>query len=73
MIFELEGAFIELNKLLKACNLCESGAHASACIDQKLVQVNGAIETRRRNKIYPGFIVEFNGKQIQVIPGTGSD
>ena len=58
--------FIKLDQLLKWENLVESGAMAKMVILNGDVKVNGEIETRRGKKIYPGDVVEFNGKKIVV-------
>ena len=66
--FELEGhAYIELNNLLKISGLCSSGGLAKALIADGLVKVDGQTELRKRCKIRPGQIVEFQGESIHVI------
>ena len=66
--FKLEGAeYIELKSLLKVTNLVESGGAAKAAITDRLVTVNGQIETRKANKIKDGMIVTFGGQSIKVI------
>jgi ribosome-associated protein len=65
--FELKDSYIELNKLLKYLQLCESGAVANICITDGLVSLNGAEETRKRAKIRKGDFVEFEGNIIKVI------
>ena len=65
--FELEGhAFIELCNLLKVTGLCSSGGLAKALIGDGQVKVDGEIELRKRCKIRPGQIVEFDGRQVTV-------
>ena len=65
--FELDGHdYIELHSLLKVTGLCESGGVAKLLISDGLVQVNGAVETRKRCKIRMGQIVNFDGQQITV-------
>lgn len=59
--------YINLSQLLKAMNLVESGAMAKEVIDEGLVKVDGETESRYRRKLYHGMIVEYNGKQIQVV------
>ncbi|CCX87007.1 s4 domain protein [Clostridium sp. CAG:590] len=59
--------YINLSQLLKAMNLVESGAMAKEVIDEGLVKVDGETESRYRRKLYDGMIVEYNGKQIQVV------
>lgn len=65
--FSLEGhEFIELNKLLKLLKLVGSGGEANIRIDNGEVKVNGAIETRRRNKLKPGDMVVFQENSILI-------
>jgi ribosome-associated protein len=65
--FELDGHdYIELHSLLKVTGLCESGGMAKLLISDGLVQVDGAVETRKRCKIRTGQIVNFDGQQITV-------
>jgi len=66
--FELEGReFIELHNLLKITGLCNSGGQAKLLIAEKLVTVNGNVETRKRCKIRAGQCVEFNGESVSVV------
>jgi len=58
--------YIQLNALLKLLGWVETGGEANAVIDEGLVKVNGAKETRRRNKIYPGTIVELGDNKITI-------
>lgn len=67
MEFEIRGEYIELNKLLKICDLVSSGGEAGFVIKEGLVSVDGEIETRKRNKIRPGQRVFFNGETINTI------
>lgn len=65
--FFLEGReYIELNNLLKITGLCHSGGMAKLVIADGAVTVDGVVETRKRCKIRPDQIVEFNGEAIQV-------
>lgn len=64
--FELRGEYIQLNQLLKVLGWAMSGSEANAIIDDGLVKVNGSTELRRRNKIYKGFEVSFNGETVTV-------
>lgn len=66
MDFKIEGEFIELCSLLKVTGLAESGGEAKLRIAEKLVKVDGAVETRKKCKIKPGAVVEFNGETIIV-------
>jgi len=66
--FKLEKReFIELNNLLKATGLCHSGGMAKMVIADGAVQVDGAVETRKRCKIRIGQVVEFAGESVTVV------
>lgn len=58
--------FIELYKILKKENMVASGGEAKYVISQKMVLVNGEVETRKRYKTVPGDVVEFNDEKILV-------
>jgi ribosome-associated protein len=65
--FEISDEFIQLNQLIKVLQWSNDGAHANFLIDEGQVKVNGIKELRRRNKIYPEMVVEFNGEKVKVI------
>lgn len=67
LILREKDDYINLSQLLKAMNMVESGAMAKEVIDEGLVKVDGETESRYRRKLYDGMIVEYNGKQIQVV------
>jgi ribosome-associated protein len=62
--FKIKGEYIQLNQLLKVLDWCENGADANQLIDDGQVIVNGQIEVRKRNKIYPGMMVELEGNKV---------
>jgi ribosome-associated protein len=64
--FKIKGEYIQLNQLLKVMGWCDSGGNANALIDTRKVKVNGAVEIRRRNKIFPGFKVDFDSKVVTI-------
>lgn len=64
--FKIKGEYIQLNQLLKVMGWCDSGGMANSLIDSGQVKVNGAVELRRRNKIMPGFKVEFESKSVTI-------
>lgn len=64
--FKIKGEYIQLNQLLKVLGWADSGAMANAIIDDEQVKVNGVVELRRRNKIFPGFKVEFDSKAVVI-------
>jgi ribosome-associated protein len=57
---------VELFKILKFEGLVASGGEAKQVIDAGEVQVNGAVETRRRRQIRGGDTVEFAGEKLLI-------
>jgi len=68
--FELRGEFIELDKLLKATGLAESGGRARVMIAEGLVQVDGQPESRKTAKIRAGQVIGLQGARITVLAAT---
>ncbi len=58
---------VELYKILKFEGIVDSGAAAKAVIDEGNVMVNGNVETRRRNKIKSGDLIEVGGEQYKIV------
>ena len=58
--------FISLDRFLKLAGVVGTGGQAKILIQTGLVQVNGELETRRRRKLYPGDLVEFDGESLEV-------
>ncbi len=65
--FEVQGEFIELCNLLKLAGIANSGGQGKLMVSDGIVQVDGAIETRRTAKIRAGQVVECLGQKITVI------
>jgi ribosome-associated protein len=61
MEFQLRGDYIELDKLLKATGLAESGGRARIMITEGQVQVDGQPESRKTAKIRAGQVVTLGG------------
>jgi len=61
---------VELYKILKFEGIVDSGAAAKAVIDEGNVMVNGNVETRRRNKIKSGDLIEIGGEQYKIVLAT---
>lgn len=59
-------SYITLQQVLKLANVVETGGQAKYMIQNGEVKVNGAIETRRRKKLYPGDVVEVAGELYQI-------
>ena len=64
--FELRGEFIELDKLLKAIGLAESGGRARVMITEGQVQVDGQPESRKTAKMRAGQVVALHGVRITI-------
>ena len=63
---EIRSEPVELYKLLKFEGLAQSGGEAKALIAAGQVEVNGAVETRKRKKILAGDIVRFNEESYRI-------
>ena len=57
---------VELYKILKFEGLVASGGEAKQVIEQGLVYLNGAVETRKRKKIVSGDVIAFNNEEFEV-------
>jgi len=64
--FAVRGEYIQLDQLLKATGLCDSGGSAHAAIAEGRVKVDAAVDTRKRAKIRPGQVVEFAGEKVEL-------
>jgi ribosome-associated protein len=64
---ELRGDYIELDKLLKATGLADSGGQARAFIAAGEVRVDGQVELRKTAKMRAGQVVEFGGQRVRVV------
>lgn len=65
---QLRGEYIELDKLLKALGLVESGGRARMLIAAGEVTVDGQVELRKTAKIRAGQVVNFDGQVVKVLP-----
>ena len=68
---ELRGEFIELDKLLKAMGLVESGGRARMLIAAGEVTVDGQVELRKTAKMRAGQVVQFGGQAVRVVAAAG--
>lgn len=57
--------YIQMNQLLKMCNLVGSGGEVKMMMETNDFFYNGEPETRLRKKVYPGDIIQINN-QIQI-------
>ena len=67
MQFAVRGEYIQLDQLLKATGLCDSGGAAHAAIAEGRVRVDGAVDTRKRAKLRPGQTVSFGGVEVKLV------
>jgi len=65
--FAVRGDYIQLDQLLKATGLCDSGGAAHAAITDGQVRVDGVVDSRKRAKLRPGQTVSFAGETIDLI------
>ena len=65
-VVEIKKEPIELYMVLKLENMVASGGEAKFVIAERLVLVNGEIETQKRKKIVAGDIIEFNNEKMQI-------
>lgn len=65
--FAVRGEYIQLDQLLKATGLCESGGAAHAAIAEGRVKVDGAVDTRKRAKMRPGQVVTIGGEEVVLV------
>ena len=63
---KIEGDYVELFKVLKFEGLAQSGGEAKSVIANGEVRVNGQIETRKRKKIVPGDIIQFDQSELRI-------
>lgn len=62
----IDTEFIKLDSFLKAVSWVDSGGMAKNIIRDGLVEVNGAVETRRGRKLYPGDTVRWMDRRENV-------
>lgn len=67
MRFAVRGEYIQLDQLLKASGLVDSGGAAHAAVENGQVKVDGAVESRKRAKLRPGQRVAFGGELVELV------
>lgn len=65
--YEIKGEYITLIQLMKALNWVENGGDAQAAVLAGLVKYNGQVDYRKRLKVRPGDVVEFEGRNVKAI------
>lgn len=71
--FAVRGEYIQLDQLLKATGLCESGGAAHAAIAEGRVRVDAAVDTRKRAKLRPGQRVTIGGEVVELVADSGTE
>ncbi len=67
--FLLRGEHIELHNLLKLLAIAPSGGAAKQLVSDRLVEVDGEIETRKSRKLRPGNVVRVGNEEIRIVRG----
>jgi ribosome-associated protein len=57
---------IRLGQFLKLAGLVDSGADAKPLLADRLVEVNGEVETRRGRQLHRGDVVALGPEQVRV-------
>lgn len=65
--FKIEGDYIQLIQLLKALNWVDHGAMAQLVVSEGYVKYNGQVDYRKRLKLRPGDVVEFDGMEVKLV------
>lgn len=63
----IQGEYIQLIQLLKALNWVQTGGHAQIVVMNGEVKYNGQTDYRKRLKVRPGDVIDFDGRQVQII------
>lgn len=62
----ISGEFIPMIQLLKALRWVDSGGQAQLVVTEGLVKHNGNVDYRKRLKVRPGDIVEFQSRKVVI-------
>ena len=65
--FKIEGEYIQLIQLLKALNWVEHRGMAQWVVAEGYVKYNGQVDYRKRLKLKPGDVVEFDGMEVKLV------
>ncbi|WP_319243850.1 RNA-binding S4 domain-containing protein [uncultured Propionivibrio sp.] len=72
IVIEVRGDHIQLDQALKTTGLCHSGGFAHAEIEAGKVEVDGAVELRKRAKLRPGQCIVYGGETIELVAPKAS-
>ncbi len=65
-VFKISEEYIHLIQLLKALNWVQTGGEAQVSVLQGLVKYNGKVDYRKRLKVRPGDVIEFNQNIVRI-------
>lgn len=65
--FHLQGAFVQLNQLLKLAGLCESGGAGKALVAKGKVLVDGKLQSRKTATIWAGRVVTCGEARLSAV------
>lgn len=63
---KLNSEYIKLDQFLKMAGIIQTGGEAKFYLEENIVLVNGVEERRRGRKLYPGDIVNVEGRKLIV-------
>ena len=63
---KLNSDYIKLDQFLKMVNIISTGGEAKHFLEENIVLVNGVEEHRRGKKLYPGDVVNVDGRKLIV-------
>lgn len=63
---KLNSDYIKLDQFLKMANIISTGGEAKHFLEENIVLVNGVEEHRRGKKLYPGDVVNVDGRKLIV-------
>lgn len=72
IVIEVRGDHIQLDQALKTTGVCHSGGFAHAEIEAGKVEVDGAVELRKRAKLRPGQRIVYGGETIELVAPKAS-
>lgn len=58
--------YVTLGQLLKMTDWIDSGGQAKEAVLRLKILVNGEAESRRGRKLYPGDMIDIEGKQYKI-------
>lgn len=63
---KLNSEYIKLDQFLKMANIISTGGEAKHFLEENIILVNGVEEHRRGKKLYPGDVVNVDGRKLIV-------